>query len=176
MNVALYARVSTDDQDPNMQKKALVKKAENENWDWKYFEEKETTRKTRPIKQSIYLKALAHEYDIVCVWKVDRWARSAQELAREIETLYKKGVKFVSLTDPVDLTTDTGWLQFQIISLFAEFERRMISTRTKEGLKHAKNVGKRGKDKGLRKKSGYYLRWAGKKRVPMISPLLLKEN
>ena len=100
----------------------------------------------------------------VIVWKIDRWARSAIELSREIETLYKRNVKFISLSDPIDLSSDSGWLQFQIISVFAEFERRLISSRTREGLKNAKNIGKRGKDKRPRRKSGYYVRWERKKR------------
>jgi len=50
-------------------------------------------------------------------------------------------------------------LQFNIISAFAQFERDIISERTKEGLKGKKNVGKRGKDKKRRRKSGYYQRW-----------------
>ena len=130
-----------------------------------------STQKTRPIKFELYQLALQGNYDIICVWKIDRWARSAIELSREIETLYKRGVKFISLSDPIDLSSDTGWLQFQIISVFAEFERRLISSRTKEGLKNAKNVGKRGKDKKPRRRSGYYLRWEGKskKRVSIKS-------
>ena len=54
MKVALYARVSTIDQNPEMQKKSLVEKAHREGWEYQYFEEKESTRKTRPIKYEIY--------------------------------------------------------------------------------------------------------------------------
>jgi len=158
----LYARVSTEDQEPLMQEKALKNRADREGWEYEYFVEKESTRKTRPIKYALYQRLLNKEYDAVCVWKIDRWARSTKELTTEIEILYNRGVKFISITDPIDLSTDTGWLQFQIISAFAEFERRLISTRTKEGLKNAKNVGKRGKDKNPRRKSGYLLRYAKK--------------
>ena len=79
--------------------------------------------------------------------------------------MYNKGVKFISLTDNIDLSSASGTLQFNIISAFAQFERDIISERTKEGLKHAKNVGKRGKDKHRRRKSGYYQRWINKKSV-----------
>jgi len=158
--MALYARVSKDEQNPEMQKKALIKKAENEEWEYDYFEEKESTRKTRTIKQKLYLQLLNKDYDGVCVWKIDRWARSTQELVREVTTLFNRKVVFISLTDNIDLSSASGVLQFNIISAFAQFERDILSERTKEGLKHAKNVGKRGKDKHPRKKSGYYLRWA----------------
>ena len=159
MKVALYARVSTDEQNPELQKQALLKKTETEGWEYEYFEEKESTRKTRPVKYALYQRLLRNEFDGVCVWKIDRWARSTQELSREVTTLYNKGVKFISLTDNIDLTSASGTLQFNIISAFAQFERDIVSERTKEGLKHAKNVGKRGKDKKRRRRSGYYQRW-----------------
>jgi len=107
---------------------------------------------------------LKKEYDAVMVWKLDRWARSAQELIREVTILDDRGVKFISFTDNIDLSSASGRLQFNVIAAFAQFERDIISERTKEGLKRAKNVGKRGKDKKPRRKSGYHLRWANKKR------------
>jgi putative DNA-invertase from lambdoid prophage Rac len=160
MKVALYSRVSTLEQNPLMQKKALIEKAEREGWDYDIFEEKESTRKTRPIKYELYQRLLRKEFDAVVVWKIDRWARSTQELSREVTTLFNKGVKFISLTDNIDLSSASGMLQFNIISAFAQFERDIISERTKEGLKGKKNVGKRGKDKKRRRKSGYYQRWS----------------
>ena len=165
MKTALYSRVSTTEQDPLMQKNALIKKATNEGWDYEYFEEKESTRHTRPIKYALYQRLLNKEFDAIIVWKIDRWARSTQELSREVTTLFERGVKFISLTDNIDLSSASGMLQFNIISAFAQFERDIISERTKEGLKGKKNVGKRGKDKNPRRKSGYYNRWT-KKRGP----------
>jgi len=143
-----------------MQRKALIEKAEREGWDYELFSEKESSRKTRPIKYDLYQQLLRKEYDAVVVWKIDRWARSTQELSREVTTLFERGVKFISLTDNIDLSSASGTLQFNIISAFAQFERDIISERTKEGLKGKNNVGKRGKDKKRRRKSGYYQRWA----------------
>jgi DNA invertase Pin-like site-specific DNA recombinase len=54
MRVELYARVSTDEQNPELQKQALLKKTETERWKYEYFEEKESTRKTRPVKYALY--------------------------------------------------------------------------------------------------------------------------
>jgi len=159
MKVALYARVSTVEQNPNMQINALVGKAEREGWGYELFEEKESTRKTRPIKYQLYQRLLNKEFDAVFVWKLDRWGRSVQELAREITALYNKGIMFVSLTDNIDLSSASGRFQFHVFCAMAEFERALISERTKEGLKHAKNVGKRGPDKKRRRRSGYYQRW-----------------
>jgi len=163
MKVALYARVSTDDQNPEMQKQALTEKAQEEGWDFQYYEEKRSSRRTRPVKNMLYHRLLKREFDGVVVWKLDRWGRSVQELAREISVLYERGIVFVSLRDNIDLSSASGRFQFHVFCALAEFERAMISERTKEGLKHAKNVGKRGKDKKKRRRSGYYLRW-GKQR------------
>ena len=176
MNVALYSRVSTQDQNPQMQKDALLKKASDNNWDYEYFEEMMSTRNTRPIKNQIYLDALKGKYDIVCVWKVDRWARSVQELARDIETLFNHGIKFISITDNIDLSSASGRLQFNVICAFAQFERDIISERTREAFykdkdgitrskKSDKPVGKRGKDRAhtKRKKSSYYQGWLKRK-------------
>jgi len=132
MEVALYSRVSTNDQNPLIQKEALIKKATDNKWDYQYFEEKQSTRNTRPIKNQIYLDSLKGKYDIVCVWKVDRWARSVQELARDIETLFNHNIKFISITDNIDLSSASGRLQFNVICAFAQFERDIISERTKE--------------------------------------------
>lgn len=162
MKVAIYTRVSTSEQNPEMQKSALIDKAEREGWDYEYFEEQESTRKTRPIKNNLYHRLLKKDFDAVLVWKLDRWGRSVQELSREITALYNRGIKFISLKDNIDLSTAAGKLQFHVICAFAEFERALISERTKDGLKHAKSVGKRGKDKHPRRRSGYYIRW-GKK-------------
>jgi len=160
MKIALYTRVSTKHQKPQLQRKALEEKAKKEDWEYELFEEKESSRKTRPVKYQLYQRLLRKEFDGVCVWKIDRWARSTQELSREVTTLYSKGVKFISLTDNIDLSSASGKLQFNIISAFAQFERDIISERTKEGLRYAKNVGKRGPDKKRRRKSGYYRRWS----------------
>jgi putative DNA-invertase from lambdoid prophage Rac len=175
MRCAIYCRVSTQDQNVEAQKRALIRKAESEGWDYEIFEETESTRRSRPVKYNLYNKLLNHEYDLICVYKLDRWARSTQEASREIETLYKKGIPFISLTENIDLSTASGKLQFNIISAFAQFERDIISERTKDafyigkdGKKYSvdkkKKVGrpKGSKDKKRRRKSGYYLRW-GKK-------------
>ena len=93
MKVALYVRVSTQEQNPEMQKKALIEKAEREGWDYEFFMEKESSRKTRPIKYDLYQRLLRKEFDAVVVWKIDRWAQSIQELSRAVTTLFNKDVK-----------------------------------------------------------------------------------
>jgi len=167
MKVAIYARVSTVDQHPERQRNGLIKYVESMGWDYDYFEEKMTTRKTRPIKEQVLKKLMQKEYDGVVVWKLFRWARNIQEAIRDINTLvFDKKVKFISVTDNIDLSTATGRLYFHILCAFGEFERDLLSERTREGMAASKNKPGRpkgSKDKKKRRKSGYYQRWAGKK-------------
>src|SRR6056297_1378517 len=163
--IALYARVSTREQNIDNQKNILIEHAIRENWEFDFFEEKESTRKTRPIKYNLLQQLRAREFDGVCVLKLDRWGRSTIELAGEITELKEKGIDFISLRDNIDLSTATGQLQFNIISAFAQFERDIIRERTLDGLARAKAEGKKlgrpkgAKDKkGKRDKSGYWLR------------------
>lgn len=164
MKVALYCRVSTGDQTTDNQEIRLVEWAKRQGYDYEIFRETESTRKTRPVKAALLDKLRSRVYDGVVIYKLDRWARSSTELLLEIEELYKKEIQFISLSDNVDFSTATGKLQFQILAAFAEFERSLISERTKEGLRRKKSQGatlgrpKGSKDKNGRCKAGYYLR------------------
>ena len=166
MKVAIYCRVSTFDQTTDNQEIILEQHAKRMNWDYTIFKETESTRKTRPIKYSLFKQLRMKEFDAICVLKLDRWGRSSQELITEIAELYKLGVKFISLQDNIDLSTPSGTLQFHILSAFAEFERSLISQRTREGLARKKAQGhqlgrpKGAKDKVKRGKEGYFLRAA----------------
>ena len=159
-------RVSTQDQNTDNQKKLLLERAEREGWNFELFEEKESTRKTRPIKYQLLQRLRNKEFSQVVVLKLDRWGRSLKELTDEILELNNKGINFLSLRDNIDLSSATGKMQFQMICVFAEFERELIRERTLDGLSRAKAEGKTlgrpngSKDKKVRRKSGYYLRHA----------------
>ena len=169
MKVALYNRVSTAKQTTENQKIRLVEFANSKDWEYDIFEEVESSRKTRPIKQKLLGLLRKGDYDAVVVYKLDRWARSSTELILETKELIDKGVAFISYSDNLDFSTASGKLHFQILSAFAEFERSLISERTKEGLRRAKAQGKRlgrpkgSKDKKPRRKSGYLLKEAKKR-------------
>jgi putative DNA-invertase from lambdoid prophage Rac len=143
MKVAIYCRVSKRDMHPENQRRQLEDFAKRNNWQYDIYEEKETSRKTRPIKEMVLSKLRQREYDGVLVWKLDRWARSMTELSLEITELAEKGLNFASLMDNIDLSTATGKLQFHIICAFAEFERDLIRERTLAGLDRARAEGKR---------------------------------
>lgn len=161
---ALYCRVSTTMQTTDNQKIRLLQWATDNNYRYELFDETQTTRKTRPIKQLLLQRLRKGDFTAVVVFKLDRWARSSTELILETKELIDKGIGFISLSDNLDFTSASGKLHFQILSAFAEFERALISERTKEGLHRVKQSGtilgrpKGSKDKKKRIRSGYYVR------------------
>ena len=169
--IALYCRVSTHNQTNENQKIRLLEYAKANALNFDLYEEIESTRKTRPIKQVVLSKLRSGEYSGVVIYKLDRWARSSRELLLEVQELVDKGIGFISLSDNLDFTNSVGRLHFQILSAFSEFERSLISERTKEGLNRAKNQNKKlGRPKGSkdtkpRPKSGYMLREVKKRKA-----------
>lgn len=138
-----YARVSTRDQNLDLQVDALQKYGCE-----KLFQEKQSAVKERPELE----KLLEHirEGDIVVVWKLDRLGRSLRHLVDLMALFKDKGVEFVSLNDSIDTTSIQGRLIFNLFASFAEFERELIRERTMAGLKRARENGRiGGKKKGL---------------------------
>jgi len=168
MKVVIYCRTSKLDQHPENQELQLVEYAKRMGWQFDVFEEQESTRKTRPIKEFVLQKLRQKEYDALLVWKLDRWGRSLQELVSNLQELTAKSVKIVSLQDNIDYTTASGQLFANMLACFAEYERSIIRERTLAGLERAKKQGKQlgrpvgAHDKGVRKKSGYWARWQTK--------------
>jgi putative DNA-invertase from lambdoid prophage Rac len=168
--VVLYCRVSTQNQTTENQKIRLLQYATDNKLRYDLYEEVESTRKTRPIKQAVLSKLRSREYSAVIVFKLDRWARSSRELLLEIQELIDKGIGFISVSDNLDFTSSVGRLHFHILSAFSEFERSLISERTKEGLMRARSQNKQlgrpkgSKDSKPRPKSGYILREVNKRK------------
>lgn len=168
--VALYCRVSTKKQTNENQKIKLIEYASEKFLKFDLYEEVESSRKTRPVKQELLMKLRKGEYSSVIVYKLDRFARSSRELILEIQELIDKGIGFISLSDNLDFTNSVGRLHFQILAAFAEFERSLISERTKEGIERAKAQGKKlgrpkgSKDSKPRPKSGYLMREINKRK------------
>lgn len=144
MKVAIYVRVSRIDLNPENQLLELEQFAKSMNWDYEIFEEKESTRKTRPVKQQVFQEALQKKWDLIFVYKLDRWARSLQELINDFNQLQVNKAAFRSLKDNIILDDDPrNMLMIQILGAFAEFERAMIRERTLAGLARAKAEGKK---------------------------------
>jgi DNA invertase Pin-like site-specific DNA recombinase len=143
MKIAIYCRVSKREQNPENQKIKLVEYCNIKNWEYEIFEEKESTRKTRPVKEELLNLLRNNMFDGLLVYKLDRWARSLQELIMNMEELNNRNKAFIVLTQPIDTTSSSGRLMFQILGAFAEFEREMIRERTLDVLDRARKEGKK---------------------------------
>jgi DNA invertase Pin-like site-specific DNA recombinase len=119
--IALYCRVSLSNgsQTTENQKIRLIDYAEKNGLSYDIFEEMESSRKTRPVKQALLQKLRAGEYESVVVYKLDRWARSSTDLILDTKELLDKGIGFISVSDNLDFSTASGKLHFQILSAFA---------------------------------------------------------
>jgi putative DNA-invertase from lambdoid prophage Rac len=164
---ALYQRVSTIDQSTINQEVMLIEYAKHHGYDYDLYSETESSRRSRPVKQALLQKLRNAEYQGLILYKIDRWARSSTELLLEIKELVDKGIAFISVSDNLDFSSATGRLHFQILAIFAEFERSLISERTRLALKRKKEFEgvrlgrpKGARDKKERRKSGYILRHA----------------
>lgn len=97
----------------------------------------------RPQLDRLMSDAKSRVFDVILVWKLDRFARSLKHLINALADFEALGVAFVSLRDNLDLTTPSGRLMFQIIGAMAEFERALIKERVRAGLRNARAKGKR---------------------------------
>lgn len=141
MNIAIYVRTSKRDMHPENQKLQLVEHCKVKEWEYTVFEEMESTRKTRPIKQDVLAQLRQGKFQGVLIWKLDRWARSLQELIMDIDNITARNKEFIVLTQPIDTTSASGRLFMQILGAFAEFEREIIRERTIAGLDRARAKG-----------------------------------
>lgn len=141
--IALYLRVSTDEQSTDLQRKELEAHCEAQGWPITHvFEDNGFTGSNmkRPALKEL-LELDGSDVDLVLVWKFDRFARSLNELLQMLKTLESKNIKFMSLKDNVDLSTPHGRLMMHLLGAFAEFEASMIRERVRAGMKHAKLHG-----------------------------------
>ncbi|MGA7753415.1 MAG: recombinase family protein [Candidatus Sulfotelmatobacter sp.] len=146
-NVALYARVSTTlGQDPDMQLRELRIFAQARGWEIAgvYVDRGISGSKDRRPQLDLLMSA-AHtrQFDVLLVWKLDRFARSLKHLVTAIAEFEALSIQFVSLRDNLDLTTPSGRLMFHVIGAMAEFERSLIQERVRAGLRNAVAKGKR---------------------------------
>jgi len=143
MKVAIYCRVSTQEQTTENQKLPLIQFCERMGWTYEIFEEKESTRNTRPVQYDLYNKLLHKEFDGLVIYKFDRWARSTKELIEHMESLYNRGITIYSYSENIDLSSSMGRAMLTIISAFAQLERDLIRERTLAGLARARAWGKK---------------------------------
>jgi len=137
----LYARVSTNDQQTlPMQSRAMREYAARRRWTIA-IQIKEIGS-SASLRESMMEAARRREIDAVLVWRLDRWGRSVTDLLATLQELDHLGVRFVSLTEALDLTTPAGRAMAGLLAIFAEFEREILRERTRAGLANARGKGK----------------------------------
>jgi DNA invertase Pin-like site-specific DNA recombinase len=146
--VAIYARVSTINhgQDVGLQTGELEQFTQARGWALadSYIDRGISGSKDRrPELDRLMKDAHARKFDVVIVWKFDRFARSVSHLLRALETFNALGIAFVSLSEQMDTTTPTGKMVFTVLGAVAELERSLIVERVKAGLRNARAKGKR---------------------------------
>src|SRR5699024_7582107 len=138
-----YCRVSTKDQDTQLQEAAIKEYAQERELPYELYIEKVSGTKTNRTELQNALKA-AQKGNIFVVYKLDRLARSTKQLIDITTELEEQGIEFVSLSDNIDTSTSAGKAMFGMLAVFAEFERNIIAERTRSGLEAARKKGKKG--------------------------------
>ena len=133
-----YARVSTQDQNLDLQSEALTKAGCE-----KIFNDKISgSRAERPgLTKAL---EMLREGDTLVVWKLDRLGRSVKNLVDLVGELHQQGIQFKSLTDAIDTGTPSGRFFFHVMASLAEMERELTVERTRAGLEVARQLGRKG--------------------------------
>jgi DNA invertase Pin-like site-specific DNA recombinase len=147
MRVALYARVSTvnNGQSPEMQLRELREYCGRRGWEIssEYVDSGVSgARDSRPELNRLMADAHKRHFDIVCVWKFDRFARSVSHLLRALETFKSLSIEFCSFSEQMDTSTPAGKMIFTVLGAVAELERSLIAERVRAGLRNARVKGK----------------------------------
>jgi DNA invertase Pin-like site-specific DNA recombinase len=142
--VALYARVSTLDQNCEVQLQDLRRFAGQRFSPYQEYIDIGVSgaQRHRPQLDILMKDARKRRFDVVLVWKFDRFARSLKHLIESLDEFSALGIDFVSYTEGVDTTTPAGQLLFHIVGAVAQFERDLIAERVRAGLAHARAMGK----------------------------------
>jgi DNA invertase Pin-like site-specific DNA recombinase len=149
---AIYVRVSTAEQETDLQETELKEYCDNRGWSCSVYRDKASGAKNdRPALNALLGNMRKRKLDVIVVWALDRLARSLKQLLAIAEDCQSLGVDLVSLKQNADTTLPAGRVTFQILGAVAEFEREMLRERVKAGMAQAKRAGKRVGRPALRK-------------------------
>lgn len=143
---AIYARVSTAEQSSAMQRDEMQAFCQLRGWDLieEYVDDGFSgSQASRPALNRLLADANRRKFDVILVYRYDRFARSLRQLVNALEEFRALGIDFVSLHEGVDTSTPNGRLVFGIFASIAEFERELIRDRVRSGLAAAKARGKK---------------------------------
>lgn len=144
MKVALYTRVSTNDQSVEMQASDLRRYCDQRGFEvYKEYSDQGVsgTKDKRPALDELMADAKKRKFDAVLVWRFDRFARSTKHLITALEEFRHLGVGFVSFQENIDTSSPLGKAMFTIVSAISELERNILLERVRAGLKRAKENG-----------------------------------
>ncbi len=145
---ALYLRVSTDRQTTDNQERELLAVARQRGWEivGTYNDDGVSGAKSREHRQqfdALLKDATRGQFDVVMAWSVDRLGRSLKDLVAFLDEIQSVGVDLYLHQQGIDTTTPAGKAMFQMVGVFAEFERSMIQERVRAGLERARAKGTR---------------------------------
>jgi DNA invertase Pin-like site-specific DNA recombinase len=145
MRAAIYARVSTFDQEPENQLAELRRYIAARSWIGQEYVDRGISgaKDSRPALDQLVADARRRRFDALVVWRLDRLGRNLRHLITLLEELQALGIAFVSLGEGIDATTPAGKLQMHILGAIAEFERERIRERVLAGLQRARSQGTR---------------------------------
>jgi DNA invertase Pin-like site-specific DNA recombinase len=145
VRAAIYARVSTFDQEPENQLAEIRRYINARGWTAVEYIDRGVSgaKDRRPDLDRLLADARRRRFDVLVVWRLDRLGRNLRHLIVLLEELQALGIAFVSLNEGIDATTPAGKLQMHILGAIAEFERARIAERVKAGLQRARAQGKR---------------------------------
>ena len=144
--VAIYVRVSTKDQSVEMQLNDLERYSKERSLNvFKMYKDNGVsgTMETRPALSSLMDDAKKRKFDVVLVWRFDRFARSTKHLVNALYEFRNLGIDFISYQENIDTSSPLGEAIFTIISAMSKLERDIIAERVKGGLRKARANGKR---------------------------------
>ena len=145
MRAALYARVSTLDQEPENQLQELRRYAAARGWEASEYVDHGVSgsEARRAALDALVRDARRRRFGVVVCWRLDRLGRNLRHLVTLLDELQALGVAFVSLGEGIDCTTPAGRLQLHILGALAEFERSRIAERVRAGLARVRANGTR---------------------------------
>ena len=145
MRAAIYARVSTFDQEPENQLQELRQYVHARAWPAVEYVDRGISgaKDRRPALDTLIADAKRRRFDVLVCWRLDRLGRNLRHLILFLDELSALKVSFVSLAESIDTSTPAGRLQLHVLGAIAEFERERIRERVVAGLQRARTQGKR---------------------------------
>lgn len=144
MKAAVYARVSSMEQEPENQLRELRRYVEARGWTAVEYVDRGVSgsKESRPALDQLAKDARRRKFDVLVVWRLDRLGRNLRHLILLLEELTAVGVNFVSLNEGIDTGTPAGRLQLHLLGAIAQFERERIVERVHAGLNRARAQGR----------------------------------